>query len=215
MCQTRAVCQSAGGGVFTKSTFTQQKGDLQFKSCRGLDGGGMLVVGNVVQQGGNLSFHACKAFRSGGGISTNGSFTQEEDSVTKFRLCNAGRSGGGMDVLQNITLAGSTQFQTCTVEPGQGITTLSSGVRSDQVKQDAINSSPYVNSRIEQDKFETTCSYSVSLRSSISLPLTQRPQKLECLLERCSQCVDHAKPAYTPSCPIGRFAWGGWGVLPT
>ena len=81
----------------------------------------MLVGGNFNQQGGVLSFDACKASRTGGGLRIKGSFTQAKGSKTHFKACEAGRSGGGVDVLHNITLAGSTDFQTCVTEGGQDI----------------------------------------------------------------------------------------------
>ena len=132
-------------------SFIQQESKLEFKSCTGLNGGGMLVGGDVIQKEGFLFLNSCKATRSGGGLSTNGSFTHEKGSVTNFRSCRAGRSGGGMDVLRNITLAGSAEFQTCAAERGQGFATVSSGTKSYIWSQkDAINPSSCMYNRAGQ-----------------------------------------------------------------
>ena len=99
----------------------QHDANVEFLFCRSQgSGGGMLVGGNLFQKGGSLSLDSCEASRSGGGLHINGSLTQEKDSVTKFRACWAEQSGGGVDVLHDITLAGSADFQKCAVEGGQG-----------------------------------------------------------------------------------------------
>ena len=103
-----------------ESGFMLQDANVQFHFCHsGGSGGGMRVGDDFIQQGGSLSLDSCKASKKGGGLHISGRLTQKEGSITKFRACEAEQSGGGMDVLHNIILAGSADFQNCAAEEGQ------------------------------------------------------------------------------------------------